>query len=110
MRDVAEQLVELADALLDVADLRLPLDDQGFLEINLVLVGEAGLLLLEFLLELLLLLLLLKLTFVTSGASSGTLFGLIKRSATGDGRCALLLERAALDRLEFFERGSEFGG
>lgn len=50
VRDVAEQLVELADRLLDIADLRLALDDEGFLEVDLVLVSEAELLLLLLLL------------------------------------------------------------
>lgn len=107
MRDVAEQLVQLADTLLDVADLRLPLDDQGLLEINLVLVCEAGLLLLKFLLKLLLLL--LEMAFLATSSPPGT-FSFIEGGATGDGGCALLLKSAALDGLEFFERCSEFGG
>lgn len=37
MRHVPKQLVQLADRLLDVPDLRLALDDQRFLEIDFVL-------------------------------------------------------------------------
>lgn len=39
--DITKQLVELADRLLDIADLGLALDDEGFLEVDLVLVREA---------------------------------------------------------------------
>jgi hypothetical protein len=39
MRYVAEELVQLADGLLDVADLRLTLDDELLLEVDVVLVG-----------------------------------------------------------------------
>lgn len=45
MCNVAEQLVELANRLLYVADLRLALDDERFLKVDLVLIGEAELLL-----------------------------------------------------------------
>lgn len=38
VRHIAEQLVEFAHRLLDVADLGLALDDEGFLEINVFLV------------------------------------------------------------------------
>jgi hypothetical protein len=37
VRHVAEQLVELRDRLLDVPDLRLALDDERLLEVDLVL-------------------------------------------------------------------------
>jgi hypothetical protein len=46
VRDISEQLVQLSHALLDVADLGFALDDEGFLEVDLVLVGEAKLFLL----------------------------------------------------------------
>jgi hypothetical protein len=36
---IAEQLVELSDALLNVAYLGLALDDEGLLEVNFILVG-----------------------------------------------------------------------
>jgi len=51
MRDIPEQLVQLAHALLDVSYLSLALDDQRLLEVDLILVCESRLL------ELLLLLL-----------------------------------------------------
>jgi hypothetical protein len=40
MRDITEQLIELADRLLDVADLRFALDDHGLLKVDLVLVRQ----------------------------------------------------------------------
>jgi len=46
MRDVAEQLVQLTNALLDVPDLRLTLDDEVLLEVHLFLVRESQLFLL----------------------------------------------------------------
>lgn len=48
--DIAEQLVELADGLLNVADLRFALNDERFLEVHVVLVGQTQLLLLLLLL------------------------------------------------------------
>lgn len=39
MRDIPEQLVKFAHGLFYVADLSLALDDQGFLEVNIGLVG-----------------------------------------------------------------------
>ena len=41
VRDVAEELVELADGLFDVADLRFAFDDELLLEIHLVLRCQA---------------------------------------------------------------------
>ena len=41
MRNIAEQLVQFANRLLNVADLRLALDDEGLLEIDLVLVRQS---------------------------------------------------------------------
>ena len=47
VRHVAKELVELADGLFNVADFRLALDDEGVLEIDVVLGRQAeGLLLL----------------------------------------------------------------
>lgn len=46
MRHISEQLIEFADRLLDIANLRLALDDQGFLEVDLVLRCQSQLLLL----------------------------------------------------------------
>jgi hypothetical protein len=37
VRNIAEQLIELADRLLDVADLGFALDDERFLEVDFVL-------------------------------------------------------------------------
>ena len=39
--DIAEELVQLADALLDIPDLGFPLDDELFLEVDFVLGSEA---------------------------------------------------------------------
>lgn len=44
--DISEQLVEFADGLLNVADLGLAFDDQGFLEVDFGLVCQTQLLLL----------------------------------------------------------------
>lgn len=38
MRHIAEELVQFADGLLDVADLRLALDDELLLEVDIILV------------------------------------------------------------------------
>lgn len=46
VRDISEQLVQFPHALFDVADLGFALDDEGFLEVDFVLVGEAELFLL----------------------------------------------------------------
>lgn len=51
VRDIAEQFVELADGLLDVANLGLSLDDQLLLEVDIVLRCQAQLLLLLLLAE-----------------------------------------------------------
>ena len=50
MSDIPEQLVEFADGLFDVTNLGLALDDQGFLEVDIGLVGQAKLFLLLLLL------------------------------------------------------------
>ena len=46
VRHVPEELVQLADALLNVPNLRFPLHDQRLLEIDFVLRGETELVLL----------------------------------------------------------------
>lgn len=50
MRNVSKQLIQLPHTLLDVADLGLALGDEGFVKVDLALVGKDGLLLLELLL------------------------------------------------------------
>jgi hypothetical protein len=37
MRNISEQLIQLADRLFNIANLGLALDDERFLEVNLVL-------------------------------------------------------------------------
>lgn len=96
MCDVTEQLVQFTNALLDVADLCFPFDDKTFLEIHLMLVCQA---------RLLLQLLLLKLEF----AGFGTRLALSDGSTSSDCRCALLLQRAALNSLEFVKARLKFG-
>lgn len=88
VRDITEQLVQLPNALLDVADLGFPLDDKRFLEVYLALVCQAGLLLQLLLLELKL-------------AGFGTPLALFDGRTSGDSRCTLLLQGTALDSLEF---------
>jgi hypothetical protein len=88
VRDIAEQLVQFTHALFNVADLSLPLDDQGLLEIDLALVCQT---------RLLFQLLLLELTFGVSNPR----FGFIHGCSSSDCRCALLLQGTALDGLEF---------
>lgn len=88
MRNVSEQFIQLADRLLDVADLGLALDYEGFLEVDVVLGGEAELLLL----------LLLGLLRACGGAGVG--FGVEGRACGGCGR-ALFLYGGALEDLEF---------
>lgn len=97
--DIAKQFVEFADALLNVPDFRLPLDDERFLEIHLVLVRQAGLLLFQLLLELLLLF---------PAVTLGGLLTLLHGGASSHGRGALLFQRAALDRLELVQSGAKF--
>lgn len=46
MGDITEQLIQLTHGLLDVPDFRFALDDQGFLEVDVVLIGDAELFLL----------------------------------------------------------------
>lgn len=92
MRDVPEQLVQLAHALLDVADLGLALDDQRVLEVDLVLRGQA---------ELVLRLLRLRLQMPQVGRLVPGRGGVLERAAGGGGRGALPLQGLALDVLEF---------
>jgi hypothetical protein len=97
MRDIPEQFVQLADALLDISDLGLALDDQGVLEVDLVLRGEAELLL----------------GLQLDGGAAADLDGgggLFEGGAGGSGAGALLGEGQLLDDLEFLERGLEFAG
>lgn len=100
MGDVAEQLVELAHRLLDIADLGLALDDERFLEVDLVLRRQAQLVLL---LELLLLLLLLATALLVGGVVR-----VFEGGAGGGGGGAFLFNGAALEDLEFGEGGLEF--
>lgn len=53
VRHIPEQLVEFADGLLDVADFGFALDDEGFLEVDFGLRGQAELVLFLLLLALL---------------------------------------------------------
>jgi hypothetical protein len=97
VRHISKQFIEFANTLLDVADLGFALDDEGFLEVDFVLVGEA---------ELLLLLLLLGAEVVSSAFVGG---GLGVESGAG-GLCGRLFffESGFLELLEFLERGAEF--
>lgn len=97
MRYIPEQLVQLAHRLLDIPDLGLALDDEGFLKVDLALVGENGLLLLELLLRLSAFLRWRGHAFLFEG---GSLCG---------GRGTLLLERLPLQALKLGEGGFEFG-
>ena len=94
--DITKQLVELADRLLDIADLGLALDDEGFLEVDLVLVCEAQLLLL-----LQLVLAVVSPLFAWRGC-------VLEGGASG--LCGLLFffQRLLLQLLEFGEGGFEF--
>lgn len=47
---ITEELVQFTNALLDIADLGLTLDDQRFLEVDLALISKDRLLLLKLLL------------------------------------------------------------
>lgn len=97
LRYLAEEHVEVANALLDVADLFLSFDNERLLEVDLVLRGKTR--------ELLLLLLLLQMAGV---ALVGARLGLVGSSCRTDG-CPLLLERDALEILELFEGVLELG-
>ena len=90
---VAEQLVELADRLLDIADFGFALDDHLFLEVDVVLVRQTQLLLLLLLLELGALL--AGRTCVLEGSAGSRVGGL------------LLLDGLALELLELGEGGFE---
>ena len=92
--DIPEQLVQLADTLLDVADLVFAFDDKRLLEVHVVLVRKSRLLQLLLLLQLM--------TLCTR--RFGTFF---ERSTGSGGGCPLLFQRTTLDRLEFVERSLE---
>ena len=93
MRHVSEQLVQLADTGLDIPDLGLPLDNQRFLKVDLVLRSEVQLFLL-LPLELLLLLRVVGVSRQTRGV-----VGVYGCSGLVGGS-SLLLKSGALDRLE----------
>jgi TRAP-type mannitol/chloroaromatic compound transport system permease large subunit len=92
VRHIAEQLVQLTDRLLDVADLGLALDDELFLEVDVVLVRQTELLLL--------LLLLLELGALLAGGAS-----VLEGGARGRVGCFLLLDGLALELLKLGEGG-----
>lgn len=99
VRHIAEQLVQLADTLLDIPDFGLALDDEGFLEVDLGLVCQCRLLLL--LLELLLR------GFLGAGGERVAL--LVEGGALRGGGGALFVEGLALETLELGEGGFELG-
>jgi hypothetical protein len=92
VRHIAEQLVELRHGLLDVPDLRLALDDERLLEVDLVLRREP---------QLLLLLLLLRVLAPDGRRRLRGLF--VERGAAGGGGGALLVDGGALQVLELLE-------
>lgn len=94
--DISKQLIEFADALFDIADFGFAFDDEGFLEVDFVLVGESEL-------ELVLLLLLLEVGLVGGGGGGG-----VEGGAGGLCRCFFLVERGLLELLEFGQGGFEF--
>lgn len=100
MCHVAEELVQLAHALLDIADLRLPLHDQRVLEVHLVLRGEPQLLLR--------LLLLPEYAATAPVAALAWRAGFFERGARGAVAGAFFGEGGLLDVLEFAEGGLEF--
>lgn len=95
LRHLSEEHVQIADALLDVADLLFALDDESLLEVDLVLVRNLRHLLLA-------------LQLLQRGARLPTImpFGFLGGAGGGDG-CTLLLEGAALEVLEFLKGGLE---
>lgn len=97
MANISEQLIQFANALLYIANLRLAFDDQRLLEVHLALIRKTRPLLLQQLL-----LLLIGFCFRSS-------FGAIKCCARSNCRCALLLQSAALNSLEFVQGSFEFG-
>lgn len=99
MCHVAEQLIEFADTLLNVADLRFAFNDERFLEVDFILGGEA---------ELFLLLQLLLLACLGATAGTARLAVVFERCAAGGRCCALFLKGGSLKILEFSERGLEF--
>ena len=100
MGHIPKQLIQLPNTLLNIPDLALALDNEGFLEIDLVLRGETELL---FLLE--------ELPAAGLGAAAGggggTAFA-VERGAVGGCGGAFFVEGGALEVLEFFEGGLEF--
>jgi hypothetical protein len=96
VRHISKQFIEFANTLLDVTDLGFALDDEGFLEVDFVLVGEA---------ELFLLLLLLG-AKVVSGAFIGGGLG-VEGGAGGLGGGLFFFESGFLELLEFLEGGTE---
>lgn len=93
MRHISEQFVELANRLLNIADLGLAFDDECFVEVDFGLIGENGLLLLE--LELLL----------RRGVRGGGGLGLFERGRVCG---ALFVQCLPLKRLKLCKRGLEF--
>lgn len=92
--DLLEEHVEVADALLDVADLFLTLRDQSVLKVNLVLRGQP-----QFLLHLL-----LQLLLVLRSGGEWCAFFLVGSGGTGGGDGGpLFFQGLALKRLEFVE-------
>jgi hypothetical protein len=94
---LSEEHVEVANTLLDVSDLLLSFDDEGLVEIDVVLSGETC----EFLL--------LQLLFLGAGRdvfAGGLRFVGCSRRANG---CSLFLEGGPLEVLELFEGVLELG-
>jgi hypothetical protein len=94
--NLLEQHVQIAHALLDIPNLLFSLDDKRVLEVDLVLRGQTGQLLLLLLLEEL-------------GGLGGGRLGIDGGPGGGDG-CLLLFEGLALEVLEVGEGGLEFAG
>ena len=99
--DLLEEHVEVAHALLDLADLLLALSDEGLLEIDLVLGNNMDLFLLE-----------LELVLVLGGEVGGGMVGVGQKLGVDGGLGgayggALLLEGGALQGLELAEGGLE---
>jgi hypothetical protein len=105
VRHVPEELVELADALLNVPDLVLALNDERLLEVDLVLVRKAQLFLI-LCFSLLLLLLLSPTTLSIPCSFTGC--GPLKFMPSARRRFPLLLKGLSLDALEFSPRSLEF--
>ncbi len=95
LRHLPEQHVQVADALLDVANLLFPLDDKALLEVDLVLRGHLR--------QLLLLLQLLKRRALTTGM---TRLCIVRGARSRDGRL-FFLQSLALEALELLQGGLE---